>query len=121
MQHLEGAIEELLENGRPVRGVLSWVNADSPDAKHFSVLGLLSGTTASTSASMVNPMGRVVEIPIGLGHVGSGGNDGLRDVVEAVRRIAGRLERAAGATFPTTPEGGVNVVTRFDLSIDEPL
>jgi hypothetical protein len=54
-------------------------------------------------------------------HVGSGGNDGLRDVVEAVRRIAGRLERAAGATFPTTPEGGVNVVASFDLSIDEPL
>ena len=69
---------------------------------------------------MVNPMGTVVEIPIGLGHVGSGGNDGLRDVVEAVRRIAGRLERAAGATFPTTPEGGVNVIARFDLSIDEP-
>jgi hypothetical protein len=64
---------------------------------------------ASTSASMVNPMVRVVEIPIGLGHVGSGGNDGLRDVVEAIRRIAGRLEPAAGATFPTTPEGGVNV------------
>ena len=54
---------------------------------------------APTSASMVNPMGRVVEIPIGLGHVGSGGNDGLRDVVEAVRRIAGRLERAAGRRF----------------------
>ena len=120
MQHLDGAIEELLENGRPVRGVLSWVNADSPDAKRFSSRGLLPGTMAPTSASMVNPMGRVVEIPIGLGHVGSGGNDGLRDVVEAVRRIAGRLERAAGVTFPPTPEGGVNVVARFDLSIDEP-
>jgi hypothetical protein len=62
-------------NGRPVRGVLSWVNADPPDAKCFSVRGLLAGTMAPTSASMVNPMGRVVEVPIGLGHVGSGGND----------------------------------------------
>jgi len=46
VQHLDGAIEELLENDRPVRGALSRVNADSPDAKRFSVRGLLLGTMA---------------------------------------------------------------------------
>jgi hypothetical protein len=121
VQHLDGAIEELLANGRPVWGVLSWVNVDSPDAKRFSVRALLPGTMAPTSASVVNPMGRAVEIPIGLVTLEAAEMTVcLSDVVQAVERFTGRLERAAGATFPTIPEGAANVVAKLELPVDKP-
>jgi hypothetical protein len=66
----------------------------------------------------VNPAGKTVEIPIGLVTLSAAGETVcLSDIVFAVRRFAGRLERAAAAAFSALPDS-LGVEARFDLPVD---
>jgi hypothetical protein len=67
---------------------------------------------------LVNPLGKRVEVPIGLVTLSAAGESlCLSDVVAAVWRFGGRLERAAGAAFSSLP-GTLGALARFDLPLD---
>ena len=120
VQHLDGEIEELLDSGRPVLGSLSWVNMASPDAKRLSVGLLLPGTLAPAhGVPVVNPLGREIEIPVGLATLTAAGvTVCLSHVVAAVERFSGRLERAAEAAFAALPADASNFTARLNLPMD---
>ena len=120
VQHLNGEIPRLLNDGRSIWGALSWVHLESPDADQFHVGLLMPGTMGPTyELPMVNPLGREVEIPIGLVTLtaAEGQDVCLSEVVSAVGRFAGRLERAAAAAFSALPDT-LGAQARFDLPID---
>jgi hypothetical protein len=67
VQHLDGQIEQMIGGGQPVWGSLSWANVESPDAPSFQVGLLMPGPIVPPyELPVVNPLGRHVEIPIGL-------------------------------------------------------
>jgi hypothetical protein len=121
VQHLGGEIPRLLQDGRPIWGSLSWVHVESLDARKFQVRLLIPGTLGPEAVSLpvMNPLGREVEIPIGLVTLtaGEGQDVCLSEVVLSVRRFSSRLERAAAAAFSALPEA-VGSQARFDLPID---
>jgi hypothetical protein len=120
VQHLDGEIEELLDSGRPAWGSLSWVNMTAPDAKRLSVGLLLPGTLAPThGVPVVNLLGREIEMPVGLATLTAAGvTVCLSQVVAAVERFSGPLERGAEAAFATIPAGASNVTARRNLPMD---
>jgi hypothetical protein len=123
VQHLDGEIEELLDSGRPVWGSLSWVNMASPDAKRLSVGLLLPGTLAPAhGVPVVNPLGREIEIPVGLATLTAAGvTVCLSHVVAAVERFSGRLERAAEAAFAALPADASNFTARLNDDVPGPV
>jgi hypothetical protein len=117
IQHLDGEIDRLPADGRPIWGSISWANFESPEAKRGQV-GLLVPSTLGPdfTTPLVNPVGRTFEIPIGLVELTAAGSTvSLSDVADAVRRFGGRLERAAAAALPSDKIG---VLATFDLPID---
>ena len=120
VQHLDGEIPRLLNDGRPIWGALSWVHVESPDPDQVRIGLLIHGTSGpKVELPMVNPLGREVEIPIGLVTLAAAEDQDvcLSEVVLAVGRFAGRLERAAAAAFSVLPNT-LGVQARFDLPID---
>lgn len=120
VQHLDGEIEELLDSGRPLWGSLSWVYMAAPDAKRLSVGLLLPGTLTPThGVPVVNPLGREIELPIGLATpTAAGVTVCLSHVVTAVERFSGRLEGAAATAFAAIPAGASEFAVRLDLPVD---
>jgi hypothetical protein len=60
-----------------------------------------------------------MELPIGLVELTAAGETVcLSEVVAAVHRFAGRLERAAAAAFSVLPTDEIGVQARFDLPVD---
>jgi len=120
VQHLIGEVEELEKNGRPLWGSLSWSCRESPDAKTGDILLVVPGTIAPTEdLPMVNPLGKEVEIPIGLATLTAAEvSVCLSDVLQAVVRFADRLERAAATAFATLPVGAADQFVMLDLPID---
>ena len=120
VQHLDGEIEALLTDGRPLWGSLSWVNWDSPENRLIGVSLLVPGALARHQhAPVVNPLGREVEIPIGLATLTAAGvTVCLSEVVAAVERFSGRLERAAAAGVAAIPVGASDFAVRLDLPVD---
>lgn len=120
VQHLDGQIERLLHNGRPIWGSISWAYMESPDAKEFRTLLLMPGTLGPRfKLPIVNPAGREMEVPIGLVTLtaAEGQDVCLSDIVPAVRLFGIRLERAAAAAFSALPDS-TGAQARFDLPVD---
>jgi hypothetical protein len=66
----------------------------------------------------VNPLGKRVEIPIGLVTLSAAGQSVcLSDIVAAVWRFGGRLEQAAAAAFAALPDT-LGALARFELALD---
>jgi hypothetical protein len=65
VQHLDGEIPRLLQDGWPIWGTLSWVHVESPHTRRFQVRLLMPGTLGPGAVSLpvVNPLGRTVEAP----------------------------------------------------------
>ena len=120
VQHLIGEVEELEKNGRPLWGSLSWSYRESPDAKTGDILLVVPGTIAPTEdLPMVNPLGKEVEIPIGLATLTAAEvTVCLSDVLQAVMHFAERLERAAATAFAALPADAADQYVTFDLPID---
>jgi hypothetical protein len=119
VQHLDGEIERLLNDGHPIWGSLSWAYQEALDSKEVTV-GLLMPTTLMPpyEIPVVNPIGRQGEIPIGLITLTAAGETiCLSDVVATVRRFTVRLERAAEAAFAALPDT-VGAEAIFDLPVD---
>ena len=67
VQHLDQQIPRLLEDRQPVWGSLSWAYVESGDARMIRVGLLMPGAArAPMELPLVNPLGKRVEIPIGL-------------------------------------------------------
>jgi hypothetical protein len=119
VQHLNKEIGQLLTDRQPIWGSLSWAYVESAHAKTIRIGLLMPGAArAPMELPMVNTAGRQIEIPIGLVTLAAAGETVcLSDIVWAVRRFAGRLERAAAAAFSALP-GSLGAEARFDLPID---
>lgn len=120
VQHLIGEVEELEKNDRPLWGSLSWSYRESPDTKTGDILLLVSGTVAPTEdLPMVNPLGKEVEIPIGLVTLTAAEvTVCLSDVLQAVGRFAERLERAAATAFVALPADAADQYVTLDLPVN---
>jgi hypothetical protein len=120
VRHLIGEVQELEKNGRPLWGSLSWHYMESPATGTGSILLLTPGTVAPNDGlPMVNPLGKQVEIPIGLVTLTAADvTVCLSNVVQAVERFAERLERAAATAFATLPADAVDQFVTLDLPID---
>lgn len=120
VQHLIGEVQELEKNGRPLWGSLSWHYMESPETGRGAMHLLVPGTIAPTEGlPMVNPLGKEVEIPIGL--IALTATDVtvcLSDVVHAVERFAERLERAAATAFAALPTDAIDQLVTLDLPAD---
>lgn len=118
VQHLDGEIEQLLANGQPLWGFLTWVKADGPD--DVPVIGiLLPGALGPTWEVRARPFGRDIEVPIGLIELTAAGMTvSLTDVVAIIQRFARSLERAAAEAFSAIPAGATNFRATFDPSLD---
>ncbi len=101
-------------------GGLSWQYMESPATGTGNVLLLVPGTVAVTKGlPMVNPLGKEVEIPIGLVELTAAEvTVCLSDVLQAVARFAGRLERAAATAFAALPADAVDEYVTLDLPLD---
>jgi hypothetical protein len=121
VQHLPGEVEELERNGRPLWGTLSWHYMESPETGRGAIHLLVPGTIAPTKGlPMVNPLGKEVEIPIGL--VTLFAKDVtvcLSNVMHGVERFAERLERAAATALAALPANEVDQFVTLDLPIDD--
>jgi hypothetical protein len=86
-----------------------------------AILLLVPGTIAPAEGlPMVNPLGKEVEIPIGLVILfAKDVTVCLSNVVQAVQRFAERLERAAATAFVTLPAEAVDQFVTLDLPIDD--
>jgi hypothetical protein len=117
VQHQDGEVTKLRQNGRPLWGTLSWLYWASPEAKDFRVSLMVPGTLAVTEGMpMVNPLGRESETPVGLVELTAAGvTVSLSDVMQAIERFAGRLERAATDAFAAIPEGATDHIAWLDL------
>jgi hypothetical protein len=119
VQHLDGEIGRLLAERQPIWGSLSWAYVDSADASTIRIGLLMPGAArAPIDLPLVNPLGRKIEIPIGLVTLAAGGKTlSLSEVAYAVSRFGVRLERAAKAAFSAFPDA-LGAEARFDLPID---
>jgi hypothetical protein len=119
VQHLDQQIPQLLADRQPVWGSLSWAYMDGAEAKTIRVGLLMPGAArAPMELPVVNPLGRRIEIPIGLVTLSAAGETVcLSDIVSAVWRFAGRLERSVAAAFASLPDT-LGAEARFDLPID---
>ena len=92
----------------------------APDAKRLSVGLLLPGTSAPThGVPVVNPLGREIELPIGLATLTAAGvTVCLSHVVAAVERFSGRLEGPAAAAFAAIPADAREFAVRLYLPVD---
>ncbi len=117
VQHLIGEVEELEKNGHPLWGSLSWNYLESPATGTGSILLLVPGTVAVTEGlPMVNPLGREVEIPIGLITLTAAEvTVCLSDVLQAVERFAERLEHVAATAFAALPADAADQFVTLDL------
>jgi hypothetical protein len=119
VQHLDSQIGRLLRDGHPIWGSLSWTYIDSPNAKEFRVGLLMPGTVMPPyELPIVNPLGRKVELPIGLVTLTAAGEMVcLSEVVAAVQQFAGRLEQAAAVAFSALPPDTVGARASLDLQL----
>jgi hypothetical protein len=119
VQHLDQQIPRLLEDCQPVWGSLSWAYVDGAQASTIRIGLLMPGAArAPMELPLVNPLGKRIEIPIGLVTLSAAGETVcLSDIVSAVRLFAGRLERAVAAAFSSLPDT-LGAQAGFDLPID---
>jgi hypothetical protein len=119
VQHLDQQIPRLLADCQPVWGSLSWAYVESRDVRTIRVGLLMPGAArAPMELPLVNPLGKRIEIPIGLVTLSAAGESVcLSDIVAAVWRFGGRLERAAAAAFAALPDT-LGAQARFDLTLD---
>jgi hypothetical protein len=120
VQHLSGEVEKLWEDGWPLWGTLSWVVVEAPDAEQFLTVAFNPGALGGrVRVPVVNPVGREVEIPVGLVHLTAAGVTlSLSDIVAAVERFTGRLERAADKAFASLPDSATDTYITLDLPVD---
>jgi hypothetical protein len=102
-----------------VWGSLSWAYVESREVRTIRVGLLMPGAArAPMELPLVNPLGKRIEIPIGLVTLSAAGESVcLSDIVAAVWRFGGRLERAAAAAFAALPDT-LGAQARFDLTPD---
>jgi hypothetical protein len=119
VQHLDQKIPQLLADCQPVWGSLSWAYVEGAQASTIRIGLLMPGAArAPMELPLVNPLGKRIEIPIGLITLSAAGETVcLSDIVSAVRLFAGRLERAVAAAFSLLPDT-LGAQARFYLPID---
>jgi hypothetical protein len=117
VQHLYGEVDKIADTGHPIWGSLSWAVPPAEPGGQLKAGMFLPGTLAKVKGiPIVNPVGRKIEIPVGLIEMTAAGvTVSLSEMVYATARFADRLEHAAQAAFESHQEGRP-IVFNVDVS-----
>ena len=109
VQHLYGEADRIADTGQPIWGSLSWA---IPQPDNTVKVGMwMPGTIGRVSLPVVNPVGRKIELPVGLIELTAAGKSvSLSEMTYAVARFAERLEPALDDASAGHQEGRVMVI-----------
>lgn len=121
VQHLNHEIEELLKEGLPVWGVLSWVLVSDEQAKKAQCFTLVPGTMFDRKPDMiVNPLGRSLEIPIGLITLKASGHTVcISEVIERVEELTRKVEEQLAKQFVDLPPAASDMLAIVEMEFGE--
>jgi hypothetical protein len=121
VQHLPGTIVSASEAGEPTWGSLSWVAPSDPKLNRGIIFTAVPGSLRSMSWPAVNPLGRVVDRPVGLIELTA------FEITLSISEVRGALvtfvpgfERAAEQAFEGhESRHGSDVLIAIEFAVDE--
>ena len=121
VQHLSHGIDTLLRDGLPVWGALSWAFAAAEPVRRVQCFTLVAGTMFDRKPDqIVNPVGRSMEIPVGLVTLAaSGATVCISEVMEQVEQLAMRLEGVLAEQFQNLPPASGDMLAVVHIELDE--
>jgi hypothetical protein len=100
VQHLDGTIRTLSNQGEPTWGSLSWVVPPQPESNIMSIFLCIPGSVRDWDRPAVNPVGQQIAVPLGLIELTAFGTTvSLSDVHAGLVGFVPGFESAAAAAF----------------------
>jgi len=120
IQHLDRQIESLLEAKLPVLGVLGWCSFWAKDSKMVSSWAIVPGSLVrSGEHSLVNPLGRPCDVPLGLITLETSGySNCLSESMRALEPLIGELESQLRDQFSGLPTAPADFLMRKDIALN---
>ncbi len=119
VQHLDDRIRELVVQGQPAWGSLSWFCLFDPSQRVGWCHALWPGTMIATEQRLVNPLGHNIRLPVDLIEVAAFGlSVSLSDGIAAVERVARVVEEAIRTRYGTASHSGSDVWLSLEVAFD---
>ena len=117
VQHLNHTIEHLLHESLPVWGLISWVFVTDEHAKSALCLTLVPGMMFDRKSDMiVNPLGKSVDIPIGLITLQASGHTVcISDIMERVQQLTTKVEKQIKEQFVDLPSAPTDMLACIEI------
>lgn len=120
VQHLNHTIENLLLESLPVWGIISWVFVTDEQAKSVLCFTLVPGTMFDRKPDViVNPLGKSVDIPIGLITLTASGHAVcISDIMERVQQLTVKVEEQIKEQFAGLSSAAADMLACIEIEFD---
>ncbi len=121
VQHIDNQLTNCASASIPLWGSLKWIYTPGEPDKGCIAMNLISGAVRSGLRNVINPLGKVYFIPIGLVTLEAFGHSlDLSDLMLRTKEFCTKLDTSLKKNFGIAPSGGADILIGLEMKFGEP-